>query len=406
MKRNLWLTAIMTVFLLLPAAPAEAQLFRKKKKEEPKTEAPEPRRPSPYQNLFKDKQVETAASDFITVHKVDQKQLYFEIPLRYLGREMLLASTLTQISSPDYGDIGFKAKTPLHVRFTQRNNTIHLCRITASVETDFMQDAVNRSYGDAILFAYPIAAYSPDSTAVVIDITSLFLSQVKPLEFLLDDQTSGSRRTTAQFKKEASALDEIKSFEDNLSVKSIMSYGITVQMMNRKLLDDHPLTAKVTRTLLLLPEEKMQPRISDSRVGIFNTRKMLFSEQLDGSQAYSLAHRWRLIPSDVEAYDRGELVEPEKRIVFYVDSAFLEPWKNRSKRGWKPGIVLSNASALKMPSRRGIFRRMIPISIRTTSNSTAFVSSPRLRPMPWGPRGSTRRPERLSTLRYWFTAMR
>lgn len=321
---------------MLLSVPTEANAWpfgKKKKKKAAQTEMPAPKKTTPYEKLFKDKKPVTAKSDFITLHKVGDK-LYFEIPLKYLGREMLLASTVSEVSTPDFCDVGYKAKTPLHVKFTRTDSTVHLRQVTSSATTDLLQKAVGRNYTDPILYSYGIKAFTPDSSAVVIDITALFTTHVKAFDFFGDGMMGGLLKVTPAFKKEASYLDEIKAFEDNLSVKSVLSYGVSMGMLTLKVLEDFPFTATVTRSFLLLPEEKMTPRISDSRVGIFNSSKTRISlEREDQLGTYSVAHRWRLEPKDEAAYRRGELVEPEKPIVFYVDDCFPETWKAAVKVG-------------------------------------------------------------------------
>lgn len=71
----------------------------------------------------------------------------------------------------------------------------------------------------------------------------------------------------------------------------------------------------------------MKPRISDSRIGIFLTPKQYISTEEDKIQQFTFANRWRLEPKDMKAWERGELVEPIKPIVWYVDDAFPESWK-------------------------------------------------------------------------------
>ncbi len=46
-------------------------------------------------------------------------------------------------------------------------------------------------------------------------------------------------------------------------------------------------------------------------------------------------HRWRLEPKpeDIEKYKRGELVEPAKPIVFYIDPATPAQWREEIKAG-------------------------------------------------------------------------
>ena len=274
-------------------------------------------------------------SNFITLHKVDGK-LYFEIPMKYLGREMLFASTLTSTSSNDFCDVGYKQNDPLHVRFTKIDSTIYLNEVNAFVTSNpkepSLQKAIDKNFADAVLYSYKIAAYTPDSTAVVIDVTPIFTTDMKEFAFL-PTTIMGLIQLNSTFNKDGVALGEVKAFDDNLSVKSMLSYKVSLKFMSFSFLDNMSLTATVTRSLLLLPEEKMRPRISDSRVGIFITSKQHVSTEKDGIQNYTLANRWRMEPKDMAAFQRGELVEPVKPIVFYIDDAFPELWKQPIKEG-------------------------------------------------------------------------
>ena len=277
----------------------------------------------------------TVKSNFITLHKVDGK-LYFEIPMKYLGREMLFASTLTSTSSNDFCDVGYKQNDPLHVRFTKIDSTIYLNEVNAFVTSNpkepSLQKAIDKNFADAVLYSYKIAAYTPDSTAVVIDVTPIFTTDMKEFAFL-PTTIMGLIQLNSTFNKDGVALGEVKAFDDNLSVKSMLSYKVSLKFMSFSFLDNMSLTATVTRSLLLLPEEKMRPRISDSRVGIFITSKQHVSTEKDGIQNYTLANRWRMEPKDMAAFKRGELVEPVKPIVFYIDDAFPELWKQPIKEG-------------------------------------------------------------------------
>lgn len=288
---------------------------------------------SAYDKLLKNKNVITKEGKFITLHKAGNK-LYFEIPVKYMNRELLLASTATNMTSPEFCDLGYKANDPLHLKFTKRDSSVFLHCISSTVTTDNLQKAMNNVYGDPILYAYDIKAYNFDSTTVVIDMTPLFTTDVKELSCLANAMMGGLIQISSSFKKDASYLDEIKVFDDNLTIKTVMSYDISVSMMGMKLIDNSPFTVTVTRSILLLPENKMRPRISDSRVGVFNSLKTFLSVvKEDGLKRYSVAHRWRLEPKDVDAYEQGKLVEPVKQIVFYVDDAFPESWKEAIYKG-------------------------------------------------------------------------
>ena len=328
-----WMLVLLAVFVVFPFTREAGAAERKKKGKQ--TEIKAPVKKSAYDKLFQKKSCETVKSNFITLHKVDGK-LYFEIPVKYLGREMLLASTLTSTSSNDFCDVGYKQNDPLHIRFTKIDSTIYLNEVNAYVTSNpnepSVKKAIDKNFMDAVLYSYKIAAYNPDSTAVVIDVTPIFTTDMKEFAFL-PTSIMGLIQVVSTFNKEGAALGAIKAFDDNLTVKSMLSYKVSLRFMSFSFLDNMPLTATVTRSLLLLPEEKMRPRISDSRVGIFVTSKQHISTEKDGVQNYTLANRWRMEPKDVAAYKRGELVEPVKPIVFYIDEAFPELWKQPIKEG-------------------------------------------------------------------------
>ncbi|KAA6342011.1 hypothetical protein EZS27_010214 [termite gut metagenome] len=335
MRKYLIMMLALTVLLAI-SPDANASIFKKKKKVTEKIELKKVPKQSPYEKLLKKNLTETVKSKFITLHKVESK-LYFEIPLTYINREMLIASTISEVSSSEFVDIGYKPSGTWHVKFAKTDSVINLRMIASSVSSDDtnIHTAVEKTNIDPILYSYPIKAYNPDSSAVVIDMTTLFTTDVKMFQsFSEGGMLGGLAKVTSRFNKEASALAEIKSFDDNLSVKSVMSYSLSISLLGLlKLVDDYPFTAKVTRSFLLLPETKMRPRISDSRVGIFSNNKQKFTTKEDKYERYSLAHRWRVEPKDSAAFKRGELTEPVKPIVFYVDSAFPELWKQSVKEG-------------------------------------------------------------------------
>ena len=137
-------------------------------------------------------------------------------------------------------------------------------------------------------------AYNTDSTAVVFDASVLF-NGGEPALAPIESQSSGLLQVSVTPKTDLTIVGEMKAFDDNIMVKSTFSYDYSMRIMMFDL-GNGPLTIEATRTLLLLPEEKMRPRISDSRIGIFLTDKQYISNEEDGLQNYTLANRWRLEP--------------------------------------------------------------------------------------------------------------
>lgn len=156
-----WMFVLLAMIIIMPLSSDLYAIGKKKKKKGTTTATlPAPKKISPYEKLLKGKNVVTAKSNFITLHKVENK-LYFEIPLKYMNREILLASTVTNVTSPEFCDIGYKANNPLHLKFTKRDSSVFLRYVSSNVTTDNLQKAMNNVYGDPILYAYDIKAYNP-----------------------------------------------------------------------------------------------------------------------------------------------------------------------------------------------------------------------------------------------------
>lgn len=327
-----WIVLLITVFMA-SACLQTANAADKKKKEETVAKAPV-KKVSKYERLFKGKSHEIAKGGFLTLHKVNGK-LYFEMPLSMMGRDMLLASTVTETSDNTVATNGYKAKEPMHICFTLMDSMVHMRKVNSYVSYDKtdarVRNVIDQNFVNPVIEGYKILAYNQDSSAVVFDMTALFTGGEAAVTPMLDEAFPLAFRNSLN--KSLSSLGEIKAFEDNVSIKSSLSYNVSAKYLNTILYENRPVSIKATRTLLLLPEERMRPRISDSRIGIFLTNKQYISNEADQLQRFSLAHRWRLEPVDVEAYQRGELVEPKKPIVFYLDSLFPESWKQPIRVG-------------------------------------------------------------------------
>lgn len=304
-----------------------------KKTEEKKEEK---KAPSKYERLFKDKRVETARGGFITLHKTDGK-VYFEFPRKYLGARMLLGVTISSVTDPTYLAVGSKNGTPLQLSFHLQDSSIvakspNTIVFRGDVQDARLEEAFKLNYRDPVTMGFKIEAYSPDSTAVVFDATSLV---GKPNRMLpVFPEQSGSFSIKSSPRGELSFVKELKSFATNVSVKTELSYNYSTILMGMlPVTQDMPTTLDVTFTLMLLPQERMKPRLADSRVGIFTSNKVAFDSEQDYSRPVHLAHRWRLEPRDVAAYAAGKKSEPKKPIVYYLDPAFPESWRAPIRRG-------------------------------------------------------------------------
>ena len=314
------------LFVQEVAASSAAIIWKKKGKKEEKVEV---KKETPYEKFFKGKKCETVKG-LIILHKMDNK-IYFELPLSLLGKDMLIGSTVTEITNNGFANVGEKPHEPMHVMFTRTDSTINLRQVTCAYMSKDrnLQERIKTSMMPAIIENLAIKAYSPDSTAVVIDMTNFLLSdneQLNPFSAYAPVTWSGAW-IEKEFKRNNAQIAKIKAFDDNVSVQSSLTYSVSLRDKRSYYWYKEPFTAVMTRTFLLLPEEPMRPRLADPRINIFWQGYSEFSNEGNGMKPLYYANRWRLEPKDEAAYRRGELVEPKKPIVFYIDNAFPEMWK-------------------------------------------------------------------------------
>ncbi len=312
--------SLTALFVMVAVLPVEA---KKKKKE-----APKPTKTA-YQKLMDKSGRVSAKGGFVSLHKI-QGKLYVELPLKYCGRDFLIASTTSKSSNSKLAMVGYKQHDPMCVCFNKQDSAIVLQSVNTSTLADSdLQLAYARNYSNPIIKKYRIAAYNADSTNVVFDMTDMFVGDQKELSPVADNYSVLGIKSI--FQKNLSSLGNIKAFEDNASISSTLSYKFTLTFLGSEV-SDGQMTTEVTRTLLLLPEIPMKPRIGDSRVGTFLTDKSLLTMKSDGMEDFSYANRWRLEPNDSAAWARGELVEPKKPIIWYIDDAFPKEWKEPLKK--------------------------------------------------------------------------
>jgi hypothetical protein len=94
-------------------------------------------------------------------------------------------------------------------------------------------------------------------------------------------------------------------------------------------------------SMVELPDDPMEPRLCDPRVGYFSVRQVDYGLDTQRATQRCYVTRWRLEPEDPEAWARGELVDPEDPIVYYIDPATPAKWAPYLKQGvedWQPAF--------------------------------------------------------------------
>ena len=254
--------------------------------------------------------------------------LFYEIPMEFLDREMLLLTRIAK--TPDGAGYGGSKTNTSTVRWEKRDDRI-LLRLLGydnfAADSTAIYTAVQNSNFEPIIMAFDIEVMSEDSSAVVIDVTELFTSDVALIGLQKRRRsTYGVRRVDS----DRTFILRATAFPQNIEVRRILTYDATDSPSNEQ---SNTLSMEMAHSMLLLPDDPMEPRLCDERVGFFSTTQTDYG--LDEQRAVNTCYvtRWRLEPSDPEAFARGELVDPVSPIVYYIDPATPEKWVPYLKQG-------------------------------------------------------------------------
>lgn len=270
---------------------------------------------------YKDVITAKAKSDTgaFTVHQVGDKWFY-EIPRPMLGREFIVVSRIAQTAAGlGYG--GGMNGTNV-VRWVRNGDKIYLRQVSFSTVADSTKpiaQAVRNSNFEPIIFGFDVQAYGKDSTTVI-DVTPLYTTDVTMLGL------PSFMKTQYQIRRLDPArtfMEGIRSFPKNIETRVVLTYDAGAAPSNAS---GGAITVLMNHSMLLLPEKPMMGRLADDRVSYFGVQQTDYGREEDRVIRRRFISRWRLEPKDTAAFLRGELVEPVKQIVYYIDPATPEKW--------------------------------------------------------------------------------
>jgi len=345
------LTKIFIVFFLLGiTSTVDAQTGRIKKQKKKKTTEiqkpkpkPKPKKGAilPYGKVVT-KEMKTDEGLF-KVHSADDTYL-FEVPDTLFNREMLMVTRIAKTAN-GIGFGGGKTNTQV-LRWQRKGKNILLRVVSHNVVADTIlpvHEAVVNSNFEPVLFSFPIKAFNKDTTAVVIDATSLFSTDVKPLGF---PQFYRSRYKISRMDKTRSYIDRVSSYPENIEVRHVKTYFAGKPPSNGSV---GSISVEMSNSMILLPKTPMKRRYFDERVGWFARGQVDYGLEDQRSKTVTYLDRWRLEvkDEDLDKFKAGELVEPKKQIVYYVDRATPEVWRPYIKKGIEDWQVAFEAAGFK-----------------------------------------------------------
>ena len=258
-------------------------------------------------------------------YKVEGKY-YFEIPDSMLDREMLvvtrLAKTPANVKVP-YNQYGGETENQQVWKWERHDKQVFIRVPSYSVRADSTSDmyrSVKNSNLDVVLASFEIKAFNKDTTGIVVDVTDFYNGDVAAIG-ISEALKKAYKITTLDNNR--SYIDTIKSFPINIEARTLKTYRAGESPTDNT---NAAVTFELNTSMLLLPKKPMKARISDDRVGFFGQSQTDYGTDAQKAEVTSYIHRWKLEPKDEAAYERGELVEPKKPIVFYIDPATPKKW--------------------------------------------------------------------------------
>ncbi|MCR1025501.1 zinc-dependent metalloprotease [Cellulophaga baltica] len=341
MKRALLVLALVGCF-----STTEAQIFKKKKnKSEQKSDQGKPKKGGieAYEKVIT-KEAKTDKGLF-DVHEVDSK-FFYEIPDSLFNKEMLMVSRISKTAN-GLGFGGGKINTQV-LRWEKKDKKVLLRVVSYDViaaDSLPVHEAVVNSNFEPVLYAFDIKALKKDSInpATVIEVGDLFEKDVNALGM---PDFYRKRFKVSRLDNDRSYVESVKSYPLNIEARHVKTYLASAAPSNGDL---GSISIEINNSMILLPAEPMKKRYYDERVGWFARGQVDYGLDAQESKTVTFLDRWRLEvkDEDLEKFKNGELVEPKKQIVYYIDRATPKEWVPFIKQGIEDWQVAFEAAGFK-----------------------------------------------------------
>ena len=346
MKTHLKTTVLLAVLILLHSCSfsIKASSVKKNKDATSKTSIT----PKPKKNgikTYSEVITKDAISDegLFKVHKIEA-DFYYEIPDSLFEKEMLMVSRIAKTAS-GIGFGGGKQNTQV-LRWQKRDKKVLLRVVSHEVfaaDSLPVHEAVVNSNFEPILYSFPIKAYSLDSTATVINVTDLFKTDVKALGL---PSFRRKQYKITRLESNKSFIESVKSYPNNIEARHVKTYAASAPPSNSS---TGTVSVEINNSMILLPDNPMKRRYFDQRVGWFSRGQVDYGLGDQRSRELVYLDRWRLEikAEDLDKFKAGELVEPKKPIVYYIDRATPKKWRKYIKQGIEDWQVAFEAAGFK-----------------------------------------------------------
>jgi hypothetical protein len=337
------ISILLTTVFLVHSCAISIKTTSSKKSKAPAVEKPKPKKGDlkPYDEII----TEDAVSDsgLFTVHKIDA-DFFYEIPDSLFDKEMLMVTRISKTAS-GIGFGGGKQNTQV-LRWQKKDKKVLLRVVSYEVfaaDSLPVHQAVVNSNFEPVLYTFPVETISKDSTATVINVTELFDKDVKALGL---PSYRRKQYKVSRLESNKSFIESIKSYPKNIEARHVKTYAASNAPSNSS---TGAISIEINNSMILLPENPMKRRYFDERIGWFTRGQVDYGLEDQRSRELTYLDRWRLEvkDEDIQKFKAGELVEPKKQIVYYIDRATPKKWRKYIKQGIEDWQVAFEAAGFK-----------------------------------------------------------
>ncbi|MEH6657244.1 zinc-dependent metalloprotease [Leeuwenhoekiella marinoflava] len=282
-------------------------------------------------------------SGLFTIHKV-KEDYFYEISDSLFNREMLMVTRIAKTAS-GLGFGGGKANTQV-LRWEKRDKKVLLRVVSHQIfaaDSLPIHEAVNNSNFEPVLFSFDVKTLGKDSTSTVIQVNDLYTDDVQAMGI---PSYYREQYKVRNVDKGRGYIESLKSYPLNIEARHVKTYNAGNPPSNQSV---GSITVEMSNSMVLLPKEPMERRYFDQRVGWFARGQVDYGLDAQESKTVRYLDRWRLEvkPEDEAKFKAGELVEPKKQIVYYIDRATPKKWVPFIKQGIEDWQVAFEAAGFK-----------------------------------------------------------
>lgn len=281
----------------------------------------------PLDSLVKGHQKEEG---LITTYLSNDEKLFFEIDNELLNKDLLVVTRIAQLPADYSPYVNAGSKTAEQViRFTKKGDKIYFEQVAFSNianANDPIRLSVEENNFNPILAAFKVKNKEKDR--FLIEVTAHFMKDSPGFNIIRKSVKDNYK--IGGVDKNRSRIDKAKSFPKNTEVLHTLTFSVNKAPRSNR---TKTFSFQINHSFIALPENPMPIRFEDERVGWFSLNKTDFSSEALKADTFSIVRRWRLEPKDKLAYANGELVEPIKPIVYYLDPATPLKWRPYFKKG-------------------------------------------------------------------------